>query len=122
MRGKSANYLLGGVHLTEYEYLPFLLLKRTFCTECGLQADGVDLVRKSLSNMTTLQDLIYPMSIKSGFKGRFNDSRVVSEEIALHYRIPWFLQCNTHRFPTWYEMNELDSRLTAPKSQFSYVC
>ena len=35
MRGTSGNYLLGGVHMTDNPYPPFLLAKIITCTECG---------------------------------------------------------------------------------------
>ena len=33
-RGKSNGYLLGGVHLTYYNYLPYMLLRFLSATEC----------------------------------------------------------------------------------------
>ena len=118
MRGKSPHFLLGGVHMTDYEYLPFVLLKRMFCTECGITLNMVNKVHESLNNLTSLKDLIYPMSIKSGFHGRFNEARSVMHEISAHYTIPWFMQCNPVRFPSWFDLNQIDTRLSAPYSYF----
>jgi len=35
MRGRSGRYLLGGIHMTDNAYSPFLLAKTIACTECG---------------------------------------------------------------------------------------
>src|ERR1700756_5408890 len=37
-RGGSANFLLGGIHMTHYGYLPFQLVKSTTATEGGIKS------------------------------------------------------------------------------------
>ena len=121
-RGKSPHFLLGGTHMTEYEYIPFLLLKRLSCTECDLTHSGIKTIHDSLSSITALMDLVEPMSIKSGFKGRFNTSNEVSEEIQDHYILPWFLTCNADRFPSWTNQTAIDSRIISTKDMFNFDC
>lgn len=121
-RGKSPHYLLGGIHMTEYEYIPYLLLKRLSCTECDLTHGGIKTIHDSLSSITSLIDLVEPMSIKSGFQGRFNTSHVVSEEIQDHYIVPWFLMCNQNRFPSWTNPTAIDTRIISTKKMFNFDC
>ena len=35
MRGTSEKFLLGGIHMTDNGYLPFIMAKLIACTECG---------------------------------------------------------------------------------------
>ncbi|KAI9349722.1 hypothetical protein BDR26DRAFT_930630 [Obelidium mucronatum] len=106
LRGHSGRFLLGGAHLTNYGYLPYQMLKRISCSECGLNNDLLLRWRNSFlsSNVFQLETEMSEDWIKM-FKDRIkpiseiNDTSIVS--------VPWFLECNLKRFPMWMGDNDL---------------
>lgn len=127
MRGTSGHYLLGGIHMTDNPYLPFLLAKTMACTECG--EDGTRL-------MTTLRDcfadgacrepgdeqfaakLLQIVDRSSHHADRIVDIRSAKRRLGDAYYVPWYIICHPDRFPAWF--GETDGRLirdTATRSE-----
>jgi hypothetical protein len=106
--------------MTDYEYFPFLFMKRYFCSECGIGADFLLLLREGIASLERILELQSKLSIKAGFAGRFNSTQVAMDSIKDHYKLPWYLKCNPDRFPTWY--SKIDPRILASKAKFDFVC
>lgn len=117
LRGKSGHYLLGGVHLTDPPYLPFLLAKIIACTECG---DGftarLPLLVQHLENATAAsvralqrrlnrfgprhKDLIFPVT-------------AVPKQLEGIYHVPWYLERLAGRYAYWWDPGRGEPRLEA---------
>ena len=101
-RGQSGSYLLGGMHLSFYGYLPQRILQVLSCTECVGQeipqtSSVLELEREMARIPSHIQARLIP--VESLYA---NSTQVVS--------IPWFLNCNRDRFPMWTEGGH-DSRI-----------
>lgn len=108
-RGTSDAFLLGGVHLSDYKYLPFILLKQMSCTECSLKL----LSQLGHQIQETFQRGSWrELESKLAETPQRSVSRIVPVETVsgLEYR-PWFYTCNPRRYPAW-EGNP-DSRIEA---------
>ncbi|KAI9338012.1 hypothetical protein BDR26DRAFT_863441 [Obelidium mucronatum] len=106
LRGHSGRFLLGGAHLTNYGYLPFQMLKRISCSECGLNNDLLVRWRTGFMNSSVFQlemdmseDWIKRYQSRIKLVSEINDPGIVS--------VPWFLECNLKRFPMWMGENDL---------------
>ena len=113
-RGFSGSYLLGGIHLTHYSFIPFLFVKALTATEA----------HDSLLKLRQIADRINEKDIKSSpnkvanyIVERVNDfmrgvpkSRFVEVNELIQtqptykhvMQVPWFLKCNSERYPSWY--------------------
>jgi hypothetical protein len=116
-RGKSGYYLLGGVHLTDPPYLPFLLSKIVACTECG---DGftrrLPLLRHHLENATTASVRALQRQLNRygpGHKDRIFPVDAIPVQLQGIYYLPWFLErrlaTNPRSYGYWY--GQPDARL-----------
>ncbi|KAJ3250493.1 hypothetical protein HK103_003476, partial [Boothiomyces macroporosus] len=110
LRGASAHSLIGGMHMSNYVYLPVWYTKLLTCSECP----GLDYVLNRLEeivNAESLEKLEEEEFFKSwdGWKGRMTTVDQLDETNKQAVKIPWFLECNLHLFPAW--MDEHDSRL-----------
>lgn len=101
-RGRSGNYMLGGIHMTYYGYLPFQIVKHVTATEEGLRSLE-DLQRLSkylrvgdIANMEV--DLGSTPSNLMQRIARVNLSDPEMKEICV---LPWFYDCNRKRYPVW---------------------
>ena len=114
MRGKSGKFLLGGIHMTDNGYLPFILAKLIACSECGDSTaqlieelapyfDGRQVTRDALTELDNALDR--SVSCRSRFE-KIDDIKDVLGEA---YYLPWFLECNPQRYPSWY--GHVDNRL-----------
>ena len=114
-RGKSGTFLLGGMHMTHYGYLPYHLIKEGAATE-GL--GGMDKLRQMAS------DLIRASKEHKLKEFNANMSRIHSNNVLRRIHklsllspsdvkgivyLPWFYDCNRNRYPRW--EGEWDSRL-----------
>jgi len=118
LRGKSGFFLLGGVHLTDPPYLPFLLTKIIACTECG---DGflrrLPLLRKHLENATAASVRALQRQLNRygpGHKDRIFPVAEIPVQLQDIYYLPWFLQrrlatTGNRCYGYWY--GEPDARL-----------
>jgi hypothetical protein len=105
-RGRSGKFLVGGMHMTYDCFLPTRMLKALACTECGLPVEDFkhwnELLQSGRVNELE-EELMQPLPnwIPARVPVETIDQRQVS--------IPWLLECNPKRYPTWWE--EHDTRL-----------
>ena len=100
-RGRSENFLLGGIHLTYYTYLPYFMLRSLSATECG---DA-----KHIFPQEGIQYLLYNQSLvllEQEFEKRKTNARIkplkeVERELSSIAVLPWFYNCNKQRYPAW---------------------
>lgn len=100
--------------MTDNGYLPFIMAKLIACTECADSAaklirdlatffDGAQLT------MNTLITLGESVDRSVSYNSRFEKIEAIQEELGEAYYLPWFLQCNQERYPSWY--GKVDARL-----------
>ena len=127
-RGRSQHYLLGGIHMTSYGYLPFALLKLITCTECNDEFHDIPNKLEKASkggyfgnkngwrHFEQQQQLIVPKHNRPGS----DNNRIVLLKDAIKqddgslqstYYIPWFLKCNPKRYPSWFLPFQSDPRI-----------
>ena len=127
-RGRSQHYLLGGIHMTSYGYLPFALLKLITCTECDEFHDIPNKLEKASKggyfgngwrHFEQQQQLIVPKHNRPSKSKNSDSDRIVLLKDALQkdgslqstYYIPWFLKCNPKRYPSWFDPFQSDPRI-----------
>lgn len=112
-RGYSDHYLLGGIHMTDNAYLPFILAKLIACTECGNELERLlqqlaGYFRKDDRSTDSMVALGEQFDSSTPSDSRFQKVVNVRADLGAAYYVPWFMQCNVHRYASWY--GELDSR------------
>ena len=108
-RGMSPAHLLGGMHMSHYPYLPYLMLKYSMATESD---GGVASLKKHLqqvylayrsNTMEAIQDQLakptLPLDLQQSRIQKLND--IPYEEIKDIVYVPWFYDCNRNRYPRW---------------------
>ena len=110
-RGQSGNYLLGGIHLTYYTYLPYFMLKRLSATECGesehiFSEDGINYLLEKHS----LEILEKEFEKRVKYADRIKLLTHVEFDLSQIVVLPWFYKCNSQRYPAW--KGEHDTRVT----------
>ena len=119
MRGTSGHYLLGGVHMTDNPYPPFLLAKSIACTECGEEGSKlfqamhdcfVGSACEGLDDKGVIQKLMQMLDRSVHQSERMAGVR----DGAIHmlgeaYYVPWYIECYPRRFPGWF--GGVDARL-----------
>ena len=100
-RGRSDNYLLGGIHLTYYTYLPYFMLRTLSATECGdsshiFPQEGI----KDLLEHHSLENLEKELE-KRAQNSRIQPLRNIEEDLSKITILPWFYRCNEDRYPAW---------------------
>lgn len=114
MRGTSGHYLLGGIHMTDNGYLPFILAKLIACSECGnsgselLRTFAAHFQRGNVSGETS-QEISETLDRSLLYRHRFRKVTDIKGRLGAAYYLPWFLQCNVERYASWY--GGVDSRL-----------
>ena len=113
-RGKSDSFLLGGIHLTYYTYVPYYILRVLSATECGKwnNATVYNLFRKNLRparNKYSLEDF------ESHIQNRKQSEHLkllseIKEDLSDIIYLPWFYACNKYRYPSF--IGKHDSRVT----------
>lgn len=105
MRGKSGNFLLGGMHMSHYNYLPYALVKSSSATEAQPSETLKSLVSKVAVafQQDKLLELDENMSqiggrVKAQTK-KLNALRPSDIEGIVY--LPWFYDCNRDRYPRW---------------------
>ncbi|KAM9996602.1 hypothetical protein ACTFIZ_001551 [Dictyostelium cf. discoideum] len=107
-RGTSGHYMLGGMHMTHYGYLPFQMVKYLSCTECGIKnethvknfSDDIqkgNIQKLELRLLETKSDHAYKIQDISTMNDFFK------KEVAI---LPWFYNCNRNRYPVWERKND----------------
>ncbi|EPZ36962.1 hypothetical protein O9G_001407 [Rozella allomycis CSF55] len=100
-RGRSGAFILGGMHMSHDGYLPFQMLKRLSCTECGININDFEHWYDMLSK-GKLHELEFELAKE--YPG--NEKRIVplsslNDQNRKAVSIPWFYECNKQRFPQW---------------------
>jgi hypothetical protein len=114
MRGTSGKFLLGGIHMTDNGYLPFIMAKFIACTECGdsaaqLITELASYFQEGQATMEVLSKLGKALDRSQPLQSRFQKVPEIREALGAAYHLPWFLQCNPERYPSWY--GKQDNRL-----------
>ena len=105
LRGKSGRYLLGGMHMSEHPYLPFLLVKYFTCSECLTTFERSKLVNKIYEFIQ--RDDVYGMElyfgswVASDYAKRITNIDSIKEKIKDVKVFPWFYACNKERYGYW---------------------
>jgi len=113
-RNQVVNMILdGGLHMSWYKYLPFMLNKMITCTECdGLEEPWVR--RLMAGNIRKLhrdsQALEMDPHTIDNWKSRLIKTERLRDQSFVY--TPWYLKCNRKRFGTWY--GEVDKRYFTP--------
>ena len=112
---QGSNALLGGQHLTHYNYLPFLLTKAFTIT------DGLPTQTKTMENLAKLKRIEDPTDayknilskLNSMMKGvsasRFRKVEELIKKEPIYKEVvlmPWFLKCNPSRYPAWFQKTD----------------
>ncbi|KAL3904779.1 MAG: hypothetical protein SGILL_009938, partial [Bacillariaceae sp.] len=110
MWGTSGPYLLGGMHMSHYTYMPMILLKRITGTE--MQWTQIEQLRKRLRDVV-LGDSLQQLQKELSKSPKPGSTKLISQMDhrkleGIHY-LPWFYECNRARYPRWEEGS--DSRL-----------
>ena len=110
MRGKSGKYLLGGMHMTSYPYLPFLIIKFLTCTECNLLMNLWKDVDKLIKHGTIYELETYFAKLQQQmFLKRITTIDKVELKLKHARVLPWFYSCNQDRYGYWEKKH--DTRL-----------
>ena len=108
LRGKSGRYLLGGMHMSDHPYLPFLMVKSFTCSEC---ADRTMLVKKIADfirqNDVYAMETYFASFVSSQFKERLTNIDKIQEKIKYVRVLPWFYSCNKDRYGYWESKHDL---------------
>jgi hypothetical protein len=101
-RGKGEKFILGGIHMTEYAYLPNQLIKDISCTECGPWDDKLTENIETKIKAGRIEELeeelrVLPNRIMSRIVN-LAEVKDIMTEIAI---LPWFYDCNRNRYPVW---------------------
>lgn len=101
-RGKSINYMLGGIHMTHYGYLPFQLVKYLTASETSVET--LRDVQK-LSNYLKVGDVMAMevdfAATPKHFLKRIKKVDLTDAETKEICVLPWFYDCNRNRYPVW---------------------
>jgi hypothetical protein len=104
--GRSGAYILGGMHMTHYGYLPYLLTKRLTMTECSHLSNGnvefgdriASFVRPGKFRELELLTSQVPDDLKNRVKKLVDIPKDMINGIVV---LPWFYDCNRERYPMW---------------------
>ncbi|CAL8130204.1 unnamed protein product [Orchesella dallaii] len=120
-RGTSGNFVVGGIHMTHYGYLPFQLAKLLTTIEAvdvGVQNKFAKIIRFLMNELRMNETLSKGEEIQAfknveeelsktpaEFLGRIVKVEKLKlefeEEYTLLVKLPWFYDCNRERYPTW---------------------
>ncbi|GJD07103.1 hypothetical protein Gasu2_14820 [Galdieria sulphuraria] len=98
-RQQFSSHQLGGLHLSNYCFPPFVILKELTGTEYGSE---------SFHNMTQEQCKHLVSNCEGSTFGRTVPLDQVPEEDMEAVYIPWFVKCHPNRYPAL--MHQIDSR------------
>jgi hypothetical protein len=92
---KRSNY----VHLTNSSFLPNALLKELTATEYGQKVGGFFNLNHTLADLDIQQNIIHSLSNRPEWVQRTDPASSVEDVLVA---LPWWLACNTARFPYWH--------------------
>jgi len=111
-RGRSGHFLLGGMHMTRHQFVPFMMLNYASCGECGGLKDHQflnNLKQVMISgDFPTIEKFWIDINM-SPFKSRIIPRDQLPHEQTAIVHVPWFLACQPERYPYW--SGKHDSRL-----------
>lgn len=101
-RGHSNNFILGGIHMTHYGYLPFQLVKYITKTESNLQklSDVENLSKYLRIGDIRTMEVDFAATPKK-FTPRIKEVNFTNNEMKEICVLPWFYDCNRERYPVW---------------------
>ncbi|KAJ3269032.1 hypothetical protein HDV01_001931 [Terramyces sp. JEL0728] len=111
-RGGSLHHIVGGMHMSNYCYLPTMLLKDFTCSECSSFDEKNMLLMKERifsNNHQVIKDWHMERCDVSSWGARIVNVDQLNDENKKAVSIPWYLECNKHMFPSWQHFT--DSRL-----------
>lgn len=109
-RGKSPFFVLGGIHLTRYGYLPNLLLKDLSQTENDNGGVLLAAVQRQLKRRLSVDEVSRQIFSNIDFDENYLD--LPSQKLNTPpFMIPWIMQCNPKRYPSFFELNIPDTRI-----------
>ncbi|KAI8900649.1 glycosyltransferase family 17-domain-containing protein [Globomyces pollinis-pini] len=98
-RGSSGNFLTGGMHMSNYAYMPYQIARRLSCSECQGGLFVLSNQNRLQGNETVLQDLVIEL------QNDWGDRIVPIENVELFMEnvrvLPWFYDCQRDRYPVW---------------------
>ena len=100
--------------MTDNGYLPFIMAKLIACTECGdsaaqLMTELASYFQEGQATVETLLELDKALDRSQPLRSRIKKVPNIQEALGAAYYLPWFLQCNPERYPSWY--GKQDDRL-----------
>lgn len=101
-RGHSNNFILGGIHMTHYGYLPFQLVKYLTATESSLRTlKDLEKLSKYLKigDIRTMEADF--AATPKNFTSRIKAVDLSNKEMKEICVLPWFYDCNRARYPVW---------------------
>ena len=118
--------VLGGIHMTNHAFLPSNILKELTATEDNFYAGFINtayLLEMNVQDMDEEQNNLYTMGDKQCWLAQCDRAEDV-KDIDLY--IPWFLSCNTERFPYWFGLpdprnNELFGSMNQIRNSLAFV-
>jgi hypothetical protein len=99
-RGKSGSFLLGGMHMSDYCYVPYRMSKAISCSECSGLGAGVIAAARS-GDLSRLSAIFQPLHYHSSLQNRVFPLKDVIAEIKDIVAVPWYYACNPSRYPSW---------------------
>ena len=104
-RGKSKSFLLGGIHLTYYTYVPYFMLRKLSTSECGDWTK--QFFRDWFSgHLTPFCETHSLNDYETNIQRRVTNKKLkllsnVKENLSTIIHHPWFYICNKERYPAW---------------------
>lgn len=92
-------YLQGGMHLTGYTLLAATLIKDVSTTDHDGQTTRIE--QLCAVGPASIRKALHAKML--GNSGRVTDVATLSEHERASYVIPWFLECNRERYPSWFK-------------------
>lgn len=115
-RGKSPNFLLGGMHMSHYGYLIYQLLKQMSCSECTAPERYLRVLAQTVQTKQWADlELAWSQPL-----GGWNQKIIPLEKMNAMERkqlvyLPWFYDCNRQRYSMW--EGHTDSRTSNSEHQ-----
>lgn len=101
-RGSSGNYMLGGIHMTHYGYLPFQMIKQATGSEFGMRIlEDVERISKYLKQHDVVGAEVDLAATPKNCKTRIVQVNMTDPEMKVICILPWFYDCNRKRYPVW---------------------
>lgn len=106
LRGFAPTFVLGGLHLSSYRYLPQVLLKLLTMTETeNTEYNTFERIVSRIKNGEDIQEIQKDSAkeeilLRGGGKHTAMDPKDIGTK---QYILPWFLECNEQRYSTFYQ-------------------